>query len=81
MIHTIFDACQYVLETEGEPQSPYWLSSMMIEMKLWKANEQKTRAALEWDIANRGERSRFVKVGDDKYALRCWTTKSESMVR
>ena len=76
MIHTILDACQFVLETEGEPQSPYWLSSMMIEMRLWKASEQTVRAALEEDIARFGERSRFVRVAARMYALKAWATTS-----
>jgi hypothetical protein len=72
VIHTVLDACQFVLETEGEPQSPYWLSSMMIEMRLWKASEQTVRAALEEDIARFRERSRFVGMADSKYALKAW---------
>ena len=76
MIYSILDACEFILETQGDPQSPYWFSSLMDEMRLWKASEQKIRAALEWDIANRGERSRFVKVGDDEYGLRSWTTRT-----
>jgi hypothetical protein len=78
LIHTILDACQYVLEAQGDPQSPYWLSSIMIEMKLWKADEQRIRSALEGDISKFGERSRFVKVADDEYALRSWTTEDQS---
>ncbi len=77
MIHTVLDACQYVLEAQGEPQSPYWLSSIMIEMKLWKTDEQRIRTSLERDIATFGEGSRFVKVADDEYALRSWS-RSES---
>ena len=76
MIYSILDACEYILETQGGPQSPYWFSSQMDEMRLWKANEQKIWAALEWDIANFGERSRFVKVADDEYALRSKATRT-----
>lgn len=72
MINTILDAIEYALEIHDEPQSPYWLVSQMDEMKLWKAREQKVRAALDKDIKKFGERSRFVKVGDDEYALRLW---------
>jgi DNA-directed RNA polymerase delta subunit len=43
-------------------------------MKLWKASEHDVRAALEKDIAEFGEESRFAKVADDEYALRSWTT-------
>lgn len=78
MIHTVLDVCQFVLETQGEPQSPYWLSSLMVEMKLWKANEESIRTALERDIAKFGEQSRFVKVADDEFALRTWNTGAES---
>ena len=74
MINTILDAIEYALEIQGEPQSPYWLASQMDEMKLWKATEQKVRAALDNEIKEFGERSPFVKVGDDEYALRCWTS-------
>ncbi|MDY0170208.1 MAG: hypothetical protein RBS80_26930 [Thermoguttaceae bacterium] len=59
MIHTILDACQYVLETQGGPQSPYWLSSIMDEMRIWKASEQKIRAALDKDIAKVGNLPRI----------------------
>jgi hypothetical protein len=74
MINTILDAIEFILEEQGEPQSPYWLASQMEEVRLWKASEQKVRAALNADIAKFGERSPFVKFGDDEYALRCWTT-------
>ena len=33
-IYTLLDACEFILENEGEPQSSYWLASQMIEMKL-----------------------------------------------
>jgi hypothetical protein len=78
LIHTILDACQYVLEAQGGPQSPYWLSSIMIEMKLWRADERRIRTALERDTAKFGEESRFVKVDDDEYALRSWTKNPQS---
>ena len=74
MIYTILDACKLVLDNLGEPQSPYWLASQMEEMKVWKANERDVRAALEEDIAEFGERSRFTKLADDEYALRSWTS-------
>lgn len=78
MICTILDACEFILETQGEPQSPYWLASMMMEMKVWRASAQRIRTALEKDIATSGERSRFVKVADDEYALKSWTTLPQS---
>jgi hypothetical protein len=36
MIETLLDACQFVLEDQGEPQSSYWLASQIMEMKLWR---------------------------------------------
>jgi hypothetical protein len=38
MIETLLDACQFVLEVQGEPQSSYWLASQAMEMKLWRAS-------------------------------------------
>jgi hypothetical protein len=75
MINTILDACQFVLEDQGEAQSSYWLSSIMIEMKLWRASESQVRIALDRDIDKHSESSQFVKVGDDLYALRAWNAK------
>ena len=72
MIDTILDACQEVLEINGDPQSAYWLASQMMEMRLWRASEHDVRAALDQDIDEKGERSLFVKVADDEYALRSW---------
>ena len=72
MINTILDACQYVLEDQGEAQSTYWLSSIMKEMKLWRASESQIRIALDRDIEQFGESSPFEKVGEDVYALRSW---------
>ena len=43
MIQTILDACRYVLEDQGEAQSSYWLASIMMEMKLWRASESQVR--------------------------------------
>ena len=73
MIETLLDACQFVLENLGEPQSSYWLASQVMEMKLWRASEADVRDALTKDIEERGERSRFVFVGEDEFALRSWT--------
>lgn len=72
MIESLLDACQVVLENLGEPQSSYWLASQVMEMKLWRASEADVRAALQKDIEEHGERSRFVFVGEDKFALRSW---------
>jgi DNA-directed RNA polymerase delta subunit len=74
MIETLLDACQVVLDDQGEPQSCFWLASIMVEMKLWRASEADVRDALSKDIHRQGEQSRFVQVGDDKFALRSWKT-------
>ena len=68
MIETLLDACQFVLEDQGEPQSSYWLASQVMEMKLWRASEADVRDALKKDIEAHGERSRFLFVGDDVVA-------------
>lgn len=47
MIYTVLDAIEIVLKEQGEPQSPFWLASLMDERKLWKASEHDVRAALE----------------------------------
>ena len=75
MIDGILDACREVLEINGDPQSAYWLASQMVEMRLWRASEHDVRAALEQDIAKLGERSLFVQVADDEYALRAWQSR------
>jgi hypothetical protein len=75
MINTILDACRYVLEDQGEAQSSYWLSSIMMEMKLWRASESQVRDALDRDIEQFGESSPFEKVGENLYALRSWKTR------
>lgn len=36
MIESLLDACQFVLEDQGEPQSSFWLASQVMEMKLWR---------------------------------------------
>ncbi len=72
MIESLLDACQFVLEDQGEPQSSYWLASQVMEMKLWRASEADVRAALKKDIEEHGERSRFALAGDDEFALRSW---------
>jgi HB1, ASXL, restriction endonuclease HTH domain len=72
MIESLLDACQFVLENLGEPQSSYWLASQVVEMKLWRASEADVRDALKKDIEENGERSRFVFVGEDDFALRSW---------
>lgn len=72
MIETLLDACQFVLDDQGGPQKSYWLASQVMEMKLWRASEADVRDALKKDIERHGERSRFVFVGEDEFALRSW---------
>jgi len=72
VIYAVLDAIELVLKEQGEPQSPFWLSSQMDEMRLWKASEHDVRAALEKDIEQWGERAQFVRVDDDGYGLRSW---------
>ena len=72
MIFTLLDACRFILEDQGEPQSSYGLASQADEMKLWRTSESQVRRALNKDIEKHGESSLFVKVGDDEYALRSW---------
>ena len=72
MIESLLDACQFVLEDQGEPQSSYWLASQVMERKLWRAGEADVRGALKKDVGGHGGRSRFVFVGDDEFALRSW---------
>lgn len=72
VIHTLLDACQYVLEAQGEPQSSYWLASQAEEMKLWKATEEKVRSAIKQDLKWLGDSSRFVQLPNDEFGLRCW---------
>ena len=62
VIDTILGAFREVLEINGDPQSPYWLASQMMEMRLCRASEDDVRAALAKDIGDFGERSQFVKV-------------------
>ena len=71
-INTLVDACEFILEDQGEPQSSFWLASQIEEMKLWRASEADVRDALSKDIAAHGEESLFIKVADDEFALRSW---------
>ena len=71
-IYTLLDACEFILENEGEPQSSYWLASQMMEMKLWRASEADVREALNQDIKLHREASLFIKVSDDEFELRRW---------
>lgn len=72
MIYTLIDACEYVLKVQGEAQNCFWLASLCDELKLWKTDESKVRAALTRDIKKFGESSQFIMVGNDEFALREW---------
>jgi hypothetical protein len=75
MIRTLLDACRFILEDLGEAQSSHWLASQVEEMRLWRASESQVRNDLDKDIKEHGESSRFVKVGEDEYALRSWAAR------
>jgi len=76
MIETLLDACQFVLESQGEAQSCYWLASQIMEMKLWQASVANVRETLNQDIRQRGEQSRFLQITEDEFALRSGTAGS-----
>lgn len=71
-ITSLLDACQYILEDQGEPQSSYWLVSQIMEMKLWRASEADVRDAVSNDITEFGDKSRFIRVAKNEIALRVW---------
>jgi hypothetical protein len=72
MSESLLDACAFVLNDQGVPQSSYWLASQVMEMKLWRTSEGDVRDALSKDIAKLGGSSRFVALPDDEFALRSW---------
>jgi hypothetical protein len=72
MINALLDACLYILEDQGEAQGTYWLSSIMNELKIWRASGSQVHIALDRDIERFGESSTFVNVSEDLYALRSW---------
>ncbi len=45
----------------------------MMEMRLWRASEADVQAALIKDIDQHGSSSRFMRGGEDEFALRAWT--------
>jgi hypothetical protein len=71
-IDSLLDACEFVLRDLGEPQSAFWLASHVMEMKLWRASEADVEKALAVDLAKQGEKSIFVRSGDE-FGLREWT--------
>ena len=44
----------------------------MDEMKLWRASEHDVRIALEEDVRVWGDRSQFMKLANEEWALRSW---------
>ncbi len=72
MTDSLLDACEFVLNEQGEPQSSYWLASQVMEMKLWRASEADVRDAISKDIARVGESSRYVALPNDEWGLRSW---------
>jgi len=77
VIDSLLDACQFVLEDQGEPQGCYWLASQIVQVKLWRASEADVRDALANDIEKRGSKSRFVQLDHDKFGLRSWDAGEE----
>ncbi len=77
MIDSLLDACQFLLDHQGEPQSSFWLASQMIEMKLWRASEADVRDILTKDIEKNGASSRFVRLASDEFGLRSWESKKD----
>jgi hypothetical protein len=73
VIYDILDACREVLKVNGDPQSAHWLASQIVEMRMWRASEHDVRAALDQDIDEFDEQSRFVQMADGEYALWSWT--------
>ena len=74
MIHSLVEACHWVLVEQGEPQSSFWLASQLDECRLWRASEDQVRRALLGDIKRLGECSRFALIGEDEFGLREWTS-------
>ena len=72
MIESLLDACEFVLNDQGEPQSSYWLASQIMEMKFWRTSDADVRDALNKNIAKHREASRFVSLPDEEFALRSW---------
>ncbi|HZZ77885.1 MAG TPA: hypothetical protein VFE62_05175 [Gemmataceae bacterium] len=59
IIESLLDACEVVLNEQGEPQSSFWLASQVMEMKMWRASEADVRDAISKDVARLGESSRL----------------------
>ena len=68
-IRSLLDACELVLKELGDPQSSYWLASIIKEMKLWRASEPDVRDAIPKDIEKYHENSRFVCLANGEFTL------------
>jgi hypothetical protein len=42
-IDTLLEACDFVLDNQGEPQSSFWLASQATETKFWRATATRRR--------------------------------------
>ena len=69
IIESLLDACELVLKELGDPQSSYWLASIIKEMKLWRASEPDVRDAIQKDIEKYHENSRFVCLANGEFTL------------
>lgn len=69
---SLLDACEFILQLQGEPQSGFWLASQIMEMKLWRASETEVSDAIRKDIGARRQSSRFVERPDGEFALHSW---------
>ena len=76
-MHSLLEACEYIFNDQGEPQSSYWLASQVMEMRLWRATEADVQATLIKDIDQHGRSSRFMRIGKDEFALRAWVAEQE----
>jgi hypothetical protein len=70
---SLLDAVAWVLEDQGQPQSCFWLVSLMEETKLYRVKgtdpEKTVRSRLRANIRRYGERSRFLELPDGRFAL------------
>lgn len=69
---TLLDACEFVLDQRGEPQSSEQVLALLSEWELARLPEEAIREALLKDIQSLGDKSRFVALGNGLFALREW---------
>lgn len=71
---TVFDAVIAVLQQEGKPLHAKYITEKILKEGLWhsegKTPHATVSARLYTDIKNKGDKSRFVKVGPETFALR-----------